>query len=403
MPKEICKRSSKESEIYIRNPMSYDKALLNRDPKKTHSTGIVESSIWNELPYFHATTNIMHDLLHDWFENTVKYELGNVLYYYLHKVKLLSEFTINDRLEAFEFGENCKRNRPLEVPPRPLLKNREIKMSSSEIICLIRHLGLLIGDLIPENDPVWEVYITLSELTCLLLRTTYHKSSIELLETLIQDHLELFMDVFSLPLRPTQHFMTHYPRMIRENGPVVKIWTMREEHKHKISKKIASKYQSRVNIAKTISITHSIKNCDYVSKNLVNTATLKLGPIQAVDIKTVKNYHNFSTQLDNSILTKVHCCKWVEYHGDIYKKNCILKVYDPEVLFFEIIEIYLDDSNEIFCVTNPISEIIYDRHFQAYQIISQNINSYHILYLKDTDGVASKNKSSNGNSYICCR
>lgn len=46
-------------------------------------------------------------------------------------------------------------------PPVKHLKNGLIILSSAEMTYLVLNLRLIIGDIIPENDPVWRWYLVL--------------------------------------------------------------------------------------------------------------------------------------------------------------------------------------------------------------------------------------------------
>lgn len=167
---------------------------------------------------------------------------------------------------------------------------------------------------------------------------------------------------------------------------------MREESKHQSSKQIANACKSRLNVSQTLSIGHSIKTYNYVSRNTLSGADFILGPNYEVNLTTFRGYEQFRAQLDLTILTTVRCCEWVTYHGSTYKRKEILKKFDPvEILFSEILEILLDDKNDIFCITHPI-ESLYDRHFQAHEVLSHNPDCFSIIYLHDIDGMSSKTK-----------
>ena len=41
------------------------------------------------------------------------------------------------------------------------LKKGTIRFSSAEMWTFVVHFGLLVGDRVPENDPVWKFYLLL--------------------------------------------------------------------------------------------------------------------------------------------------------------------------------------------------------------------------------------------------
>lgn len=54
----------------------------------------------------------------------------------------------------------------------------------------------------------------------------------------VSEHRQILQEVFpNLMLRPKHHFVEHYPHLIRCFGPLVHLWTMRFEGKHRVFKK----------------------------------------------------------------------------------------------------------------------------------------------------------------------
>lgn len=75
------------------------------------------------------------------------------------------------------------------------------------------------------------------------------------LEKYITDHLSCIKYVFNKNFTPKQHFLTHYPRVIREMGPAIPLWTMRYEGKHVLYQK-SNLFRNFVNVCKTLSERH---------------------------------------------------------------------------------------------------------------------------------------------------
>lgn len=49
--------------------------------------GVIEECVFNALPYFHVCDNISIDPMHDLFEGICRYELGEILYNLIVKMK----------------------------------------------------------------------------------------------------------------------------------------------------------------------------------------------------------------------------------------------------------------------------------------------------------------------------
>lgn len=116
--------------------------------------GIKDQCVWNDIPYYHVTQNLNPDFLHDGPEGALKVVLLAVLNHF-DKENIVQ--VLNVRLPAFNFGFNVAKN---TLPIFPcLVKQYKFRSSASETLTLMRHLGMLVGNLIPEGDEHWELYI----------------------------------------------------------------------------------------------------------------------------------------------------------------------------------------------------------------------------------------------------
>jgi len=94
----------------------------------------------------------------------------------------------------------------------------------------------MIGDLIPENDEVWNFYLTLIKIIDILLSYNFSDSKIMYLEQLISQHNSMYIRLFNDTLKPKHHFLIDYPTIIKNAGPPRHYWCFRYEGKHKEKK-----------------------------------------------------------------------------------------------------------------------------------------------------------------------
>ena len=80
--------------------------------------------------------------------------------------------------------------------------------------CLARHLPLLIGDLVPEQDPYWENLLNLLRIEEILFAPVLSVPLAAYVAVLIQDYLRNFKELYSRNIIPKQHYMVHYPQQI---------------------------------------------------------------------------------------------------------------------------------------------------------------------------------------------
>lgn len=125
-------------------------------------------------------------------------------------------------------GPTDAKNRPSEIPKDKIIEGRSLKQKASQMWCLLRLLPFMLGPLIPTENPYWYFYLDLREIMDILFSPKIRRSNLISLEFLIADHLIAFKDLFPTErLIPKHHFLVHYPRLMKEIGPVQLIWAMK--------------------------------------------------------------------------------------------------------------------------------------------------------------------------------
>lgn len=247
-----------ENEDHIRTVNNY-----NRDSVSL-SYGIKEICIWHELPNFHVTNNLSCDIMHDLLEGVLRYDMAHIIGCLIKK-KFFSVEQLNERIKYFKFSDVDTGN-PIPSICSQHLKKKYIIMSASEMLGLTIYFGILVGDLIPSSEPVWDFYILLCNMLNIIFAKTVSNSSISYLETVITEHNETYCKLFNDTLKPKFHFLVHYPRIMRKIGPVRHIWVMRYEGFHKQLKSTAKIVTSRINLLLSLCIKQQLKFCNRVFK-----------------------------------------------------------------------------------------------------------------------------------------
>jgi len=82
-----------------------------------------------------------------WKVYAINYDLASLLKNYIITFKYFSLDTLNKRIQCFNYGSVENQNSPplLSVD---ILKTNKIKMSATEMLCL------MIGDLVPTNSEI---------------------------------------------------------------------------------------------------------------------------------------------------------------------------------------------------------------------------------------------------------
>lgn len=194
--------------------------------------------------------------MHDILEGVAQWRLAE-FFEYLTKNKILSQHQINSRVAAFNFGYMEKTNLPNSVTFEKL----NVGLKAAQTWCLIRHIPLIFIDIFDSENPEWKERCNLIKilLKCMLciFAPNISLDMIAILENDISQMLQSVRKVFpNKNLKPKEHFLIHYPRIMREMGPIVFLWCMRFEAKHLHFKKLAQSVQNFVNICKTFSLRH---------------------------------------------------------------------------------------------------------------------------------------------------
>lgn len=199
---KFCCRFCKISKIDLRNTTHNRTALARTEQsyeedlnKHDVSSGVKEPCVWHKLPDFHLTSNFAVDIIHDIFEGICTYDLTALLRTLIIDYKLFSLDSLNSRMKSFNYGKFENSNIPPLINPEHL-KNK-IKMSANEFLCFTRYLGLIIGDLIPQNLEIWNIWIILREIIDIVCAPSMQFTETIRLKILIEEYLTIVVHFLS--------------------------------------------------------------------------------------------------------------------------------------------------------------------------------------------------------------
>lgn len=224
------------------------------------------------------------------------------------------------------------------------LKKKHIIMSASEMLCFSMYFGILVGDLIPDNEYSWEFYVVLREMLGLLLARSFDKDSVKQLGILIEKHNDLFRKIFNEPLKPKHHIILHYPKIIEQIGPLRHIWCMRFEACHKLLKSTVNATTCRKNLLKTLLIKDSLR----FSQRLLS----ERGFTKSFDFKISDQNVNMFADLgfSTNFSEEAFCVSWVIVDKIYFKCDFIIdisgnKSSSPE---YGLIKYIIIDNENLF-------------------------------------------------------
>lgn len=247
-----------ENGALLRTRESYEEDLQGN----VADTGIKSASCFNDLQYFHIIGNSVFDIMHDILEGVGMIEFKLIL-----NALILNGHvdlnTVNARITSFDYGFADQRNKPSLIKDK---FHRNVDQATGQNAlqawCLLRYFPLMIGDLIPEDDQYFELLLMLLDCMLIIFSPSVSKGATYYLKHLITDHHEHFLHLFpDVSLKPKHHFMLHYPRAIREIGPLQRFWTARFEGKHNFFKTLARNICNFRNLSKSLAIRHQWNFC----------------------------------------------------------------------------------------------------------------------------------------------
>lgn len=155
---EMEQASSEISEKRRNRQNYFDDVLINDSSK----TGVHEYSPFNEIPFFHVTDSSGEDNTHIVDLGILHYNFLPSLHYFIYEKQYFSLKFLNERVKSFEYVEEEKQNVPMPILEEFLKNKNKFRMAASETFNFAQNLIFIIGDVVPEDDPVWKfVLITI--------------------------------------------------------------------------------------------------------------------------------------------------------------------------------------------------------------------------------------------------
>lgn len=318
--KLVMKKQLKENLLLLRNKENYEADVLINN---VSLTGIKDRCIWNELQSYHVITNLVVDLMHDILEGVCHYDFCAILEELIFVKKYFTLQTLNERVQNFDYSFDIG-NKP-SIITLDHIRGEKLKMSASEILFFVRNFGLMIGDLVPEEEEVWQLYIRFIQILDIVTAPFVDTNLSTYLATLIAEHHELYCKLFSKTLKPKYHIMLHYPRIMSFIGPLIHVWSMRMEGKHRpVIKQVAKVTTCRKNLPLTVAKKYALS----LSARFLSKRGFQQNVIFHSKKKTLiecYNYNNFQYILPPG-LENLKVVKEATICNTKYKKNMVLVI-----------------------------------------------------------------------------
>ena len=374
-----CKKLNTELDFLVRNKENYQADLNLAFPD---STAIKEECIFNYVDDFNIAENQSVDIMHDILEGVAKYTLGNVLHSLIYEEKLFTLETLNKRIQEFDYGDVEVGNRPQKITVDTCKDSKNkgkktkirIKQSAAEATCLTRYLSLIIGDLVPPKNKYYKLYLVLRKILDIVTSSRVTESDAYTLRDLVAKHNEMYQ-VFYGDLKPKMHFMTHFWRLLLQNGPLIHFWSMPFERKNKQIKDMVVSTECKKNYPLTIGISNQLQMC-YLKEFCTNVQRdYKIGTISNKEDKC---------HIENLAGTDYTCLKYIEILGKTFKKNTVflVDICGVEYPQFGIVEKIYMFQNDLYIYTKYLRTVSFNKHYHAFEV-SHDLCKYVSLNIKE--------------------
>lgn len=163
------------------------------------ATGVKGPSLLKGLEFFNCVEHSVFDIFHDQLQGVNKMEVKLALREYVCIKKYFTVDQLNSRIQFFDYGYTDKKNKPtanMTVDYLSNIKGYNLPQTGSQMWCLTRVFGFLVGDLVPEDDKFIKLISLLNQINAIVFSRVISDHDINELEALIHAHHTLFMEIF---------------------------------------------------------------------------------------------------------------------------------------------------------------------------------------------------------------
>lgn len=365
--------------------------VLNFERDSNRCVGMTGECVLDELKYFDIFECLSVDFAHDILEGAAQLEVKDFISELIKdKRKLISLDEINKRIKVFNYGRIHNDNKPSPIVISK--KSDLIRQRAMQMYYLLRYLPFILSDIIEkvnENptsriSQMWEVILLLCQITDIVYSPVITESMVARLRVLIKRHHFLFLQHYRSRLIPKQHFMLHYPLIIKLMGPIKFLWTLRFEGKHKYFKDLIDEYKNYKNLIETLAAQHqrmihySWIICD---KSLEPQVKANLNNL-VKKTELISEFQISNLDIFDSISDDVFVTEKVNFKIDYRIGNYItVKEANQELPTFLRIAKIIVDGKKVLTICEPWETVCYDENYIAYEICAKKSDIHVVIDL----------------------
>ena len=356
-----------------RTPENYNEALQyleqTRNREQTSYEGIKQNSVFNELRYFHVCNPGLPPCIgHDLFEGIVQYDMAIFIKYLVKEKRWFTYEQINTTLKHFKLLGSDSLDKPNNV------NSNGLKLGGHAVQnwIFLRIFPMIVFNRIQDfNDQVWNLILLLRQIVELVCAPHISTGQIAYLNVLIEEYITLRIKKFSdVRLRPKHHYLMHYPELILQFGPLIRLWTMRMESKHTFFKWCTRSSKNFLNVTYSLAETHQLLQAFH------NAGFLFGKPVQLDDkaiVFCVELYNEGIQQAVSSfqfLHTHSLTSNSVVIHGTKYSKGMyvVIDKVDGDLLLGEILCVIVSGTEHPYFIVH-LCKCIFLNDVGLYKVI----------------------------------
>ncbi|CAF3673963.1 unnamed protein product [Rotaria socialis] len=353
----------------LRSEESHEQHLQKALQSNDFIFGIQRQSDFLSLIGFHPIKSLPFDIMHDFSEGTCMVIVKSILKEFSMR-RILTYAQIENRFESFIYGQNDEPNRPPPVRQKHLANNL-ISGSAAQKLLLFQVLPLIFYDVIDRLNDLMPIYKCLREIVSIVFSTKIRKSWLPYLSSLTNSFHSLILDKLPEQITAKVQFITHYPELIRRNGPPRNYWCQRFEGKHLYFKKLALRSSNFKNISFTLAKRHQLRlswllshDCFYnLNHKSISTKFIKSLELP-IDTKRLLVRHKFDYPVYEECQTLIH-------NPVKFMKNSVFTtklLYQENIPEFVLLRRILKVEKSWILIVQHLQAVSFDETLWSYEI-----------------------------------
>lgn len=361
MSRQECQKSVCENTSKLRTKTEYEESLnfIKENDSEDYKTtkGLKRHCVFNKLDHFHILDNLSADIVHDILEGVAPFFV-RLFFESLIKNNILSLSQIWGKVRDYNYGFSNKNYKPSKIK----LEKSNLNQNAKQMHCLMLHLPFIFNDQKEKLPREWSAMTDLLQIMQIVFSNCITESDLKRLQKLIHSHLSIIVEL-GLTLHPKHHMLTHYPTIIKRMGPLVLMWMMRAESKHRVFTDIADNTYNFVNLPKTMADKHqtrlAFKHDIFSSKIVASTVSF--------NVKKTVNYSKYEKYFNDCFSNGYHALKFFKINSYDYRPGFFVLIDKKP---FEIQYLFQNDQTfKVLC--HPFINLEFNKSLNSIEIIKE--------------------------------